>query len=117
MDKERKLPHRDGGKRIEIGQENDGPVSAMIVIDKDMFIVTRKSIQLIQLADSVDPDRENSEIPDSQQKVLSYGSDEPLVGRTLLQAEEFFKEGSLPSTISRSEALSLTFSFLKEIIS
>ena len=115
-DGERKLPHRDGGFRFSIGEEADGPVSAMIVIGDDSLIVTRKSIQQIRLADSVDPERENSDIPNSQQKVLSYGSDDPLVGRTFLQADELFKDHALPDSINRTEALTISLNFLKEMI-
>lgn len=113
---ERKLPERDGGKRFNIGEEADGPTSNMITIGDDLFIVTRKSIQQLILADAIDPNRENQNIPDSQQKVLSYGSDEKLVGKTLIQADELFKDHSLPAYIKRSDALGLSFAFLKEMI-
>ncbi len=115
-DKERKLPHRDGGFRLTIGEGADGPVSAMIAVGNDSFIITRKSIQQLRLADSIDPDRENSRIPNSQQKVFSYGSDDPLVGRIFLQADELFKDHVLPDSIDRSNALNISLNFLKEMI-
>lgn len=114
--KKRKLPHRDEGKKFDIGKESDGPLSNMVAIGDDFFIVTRKSIQKLILADVVDPDRENPNIPDTQQKVLSYGSDEMFVGKTLLQANELFKDHCLPVHINRFDALDLSFSFLKEMI-
>lgn len=115
-DGKRKLPNRDGGFRFTVGEEADGPVSAMIVVGDDSFIVTRKSIQQIRLADAVDPDRENARIPNSQQKILSYGSDDSLVGRTFLQADELFKDHALPESINRAEALNISLNFLKEMI-
>lgn len=108
---------RDEGKKFDIGDEQDGGISSLITIGDILVCITRKNIYSILLADSVDPKRNNPSIPDSQQKVLSYGSDHAFVGRTLLQAKVLFEDHCLPNNIDNKKALVITFSFLHEICS
>ena len=68
------------------------------------------------MADAIDPKRKNPAIPHNKQKVLSYGSNTPFVGKTLQQANELFKNGCLPSNVDTDKALELTFNFLKEVV-
>jgi len=108
---------RKEGKRFEIGGEDDVGISAMMAVDNSMLFVTRKSIYMVQLADSIDPNRTNASIPDVKQKILSYGSDDYLVGRTLLQANILFQPHCLGSQIECPSAVNIALSFLKEITS
>ncbi len=108
---------RKQGFRFEIGDDENEGVSAMVPMDDNIICVMRRSIHSISLADSIDPNRVNPSIPNSQQKLIAYGSDDSMVGRTFLQADILFKEHSLPSEIDRLSALNLAFSFLKEVIS
>jgi hypothetical protein len=48
--------------------------------------------------------------------VLSYGSDTSFVGKTLLQANEFFGNGCLSAHVDTKKALELTLNFLKEVV-
>src|SRR5258708_355896 len=107
---------RTQGKRFEIGDENEGGIGDMITVGDILLCITKKNIHSIQTADSVDPNHKNPKIPDIQQKVLPYGSEEPIVGRTLLQTNVLF-ESNLINSIDGSRALSIAFAFLKEIIS
>lgn len=108
---------RKQGKKFEIGDEKDQGISAMLSIDDSLIIITKKSIHEIKLADSVDPNRINPQIPDSQQCILSFGSDDALVGRTLLQAKVLFENHCLPQNINCSKVLSTAMSFLKKVAS
>lgn len=108
---------RSQGKRFDMGDSGNPGISAMINIDDSLLIVTRNSINKLLLADSVDPERTNPAIPDSKQEILSYGSDEPFVGRTLLQAQALLVGQGLPNTIDSKKGLYIGFSFLKEIAS
>ncbi|MFA6397500.1 MAG: hypothetical protein WDK96_01470 [Candidatus Paceibacterota bacterium] len=108
--------YRNEGGWIKIGDKEDLGISAMINTGDSLLVVTRKGIYTPILADSVDPERTNSAIPkQSQQKILSYGSDELFVGRTLLQAQALFGEQGLPSTIDCKKGLNIGLAFLKEI--
>lgn len=106
---------RNGGKRFEIGDAEDGGTSAMFSVGDSLLIVTKKSIYALRLADNIDPERTNPAIPDSKQKILAYGSDEPFVCRTLLQAHALLGGQGLPKTVDSKSGLSIGLNFLKEM--
>ena len=108
---------RNGGGRIQVGNGEEGAIKCMMEINGQLFCITEKSIHSIMLADTIDPKRTNPTIPNSQQKVFPYGTNDPFVGRTLLQAKELFVDFALPATINTTKAVSIAFSFLKEVAS
>ena len=108
---------RNGGKKFEVGDKEDGNMSAIVDAGGMLLCVMRKSIVSIRLADDIDPKRTNSKLPDTQQKVLSYGSDEPFVARTLLQADELFKGNFLSKKFSTLQGRKIAWSLVKEIAS
>jgi hypothetical protein len=60
----KKLPHRNEGGMFTIGEDGDGNLSEMISLeDFGMVIVTRKSVWRMMLADNIDPQRNNVNIP------------------------------------------------------
>jgi hypothetical protein len=77
----------------------------------------RNGIYSVQLADGVDPNRSNPAIPDVQQKVLDYGSNEPFVARTFLQARVLLDGGVLPKTIDVMRGMEIALSLAKELAS
>ncbi len=113
----KKLPHRNEGGMLKIGEEGDGNMSEMIALENyGMVVVTRKSIWKIMLADNIDPQRNNANIPRHvQERLLSYGSDDAIVGRTLLQGKELLLAGHLPDTVNKQQAMQLVLSFSKEL--
>ncbi len=108
---------RNQGKRLVIGDDDEGGVHDMIVMKDRMLCVKDKGIYSVQLADGVDPNRTNPAIPDVQQKVLAYGADEPLVARTLLQAKALLDDGALPESIDVMRGMEIAFSLAKELAS
>ena len=108
---------RSGGGRFDIGSEEDQGISAFVKVDGKFLCITRKNIHSIIMADTIDPKKTNPDIRHSQQHILQYGSDSPFVGRTLQQANLLFIEHSLPKNINIEKGLSISFSFLNEIIS
>lgn len=108
---------RTQGMKFDVGDNEEDSMSAMVAMDNRLLCVMRKSIHAIALADTIDPERTNPSIPNSQQKIISYGSDEPAVGRTFLQADVLFQEQAQPNNTDRIKALNIALSFLKEIIS
>lgn len=63
----------------------------MIPLSDVAYMVKERAVYKLMMADDVDPDRENINIPDSVQLTLSAGSDSDLVARTLLTADELFR--------------------------
>jgi hypothetical protein len=107
---------REGGAFMNVGSPDDSsPITGMIVIGKKMHVIKATSIYEVRLADDIDPGRTNPSVPNTQQKVLSIGSDAEVVGRILLTANALFKKNYLPN-IDCVEALRLSFEALKDVV-
>jgi hypothetical protein len=105
----------DAGGVMEIGTSDDqSAITTICPIGDDLYIVKERGIYEVKLADRIDPNRTNIAIPKTQQGVLNYGSDAPVVGRTLLTAKELFNPTYLPKNLDLSEALRLCFESLKD---
>jgi hypothetical protein len=80
--------HRAAAVDMTIGDSTDpSAISEMISLGSRLVIVKEKGVWQTQLADAIDPERSNPRIPNTQQKLLSRGSSDAMVGRTLLQAK------------------------------
>jgi hypothetical protein len=108
---------RNGGKRIELGDKEDGDLSAMINANGTLLCVMRHAVHTIRLADDIDPERTNPKITDTQQRVLSFGSDDAFVARTLLQAEELLKGGFMSKKVDTGKGVAAAWAFTKELAS
>lgn len=58
----------------------------------------------------------NITIPNTQQKVLEYGSDERIVGQTLLTAKALFKRSYLAEGMDCDQATKTSFDALKDMV-
>src|SRR5690349_12364125 len=84
---------RDSGKSMDIGTDgDDSAITDVISIDRTMYLVKERGLYTVRLADEIDPERTNLGIPDIQQRVLSVGSINPMVARTLLTADTLFDQ-------------------------
>jgi hypothetical protein len=107
---------RDAAGSIQVGAGDDpSRVTGMFPIGDHLHIIKEGGIYEIKLADQIDPDRTNIDVPNTQQRVLSYGSSSELVGRTLLTAKELFNDSYLPKSFDHKEALRLSFEALKDL--
>lgn len=107
---------RDSALSMEVGTPSDqSAITGMVKIGGSLHIVTGTAIYRIRLADEVDPERTNPHVPNSQQKVLSKGSESPLVAKTLLTANELFNATYLPSKIPTETAISFAFECVKHL--
>ena len=107
---------REAGISMQIGTEDDGDVKGMLAIGGIMHIIKERGIYAVKLADTIDPQRNNPNIPNTQQKVFACGSDSELVGRTLLTARTMFNKNYLPESFDNDRALAITFDALKELL-
>ena len=108
---------REGAAFMNVGSPDDtSPITGMVVIGKMMNVIKADSIYEVRLADEIDPNRTNPSIPNTQQKILSVGSESEVVGRILLTARNLFKATYLPKNINCDEALQLSLEILKDIV-
>ena len=71
------------------GGPEEGKIVGFVKIGERGLVLKENAIYEPILADQVDPDRTNPNIPHSQQKVLSFGSTDEIVGGVLLTGEAF----------------------------
>ncbi|MBL4673593.1 MAG: hypothetical protein JKX81_15135 [Arenicella sp.] len=87
---------RDGALTIELCDPDDGtPIRKLISVAGDLLAITDKSIFLTQLADDVDPERTNINVPNIHRKELNYGFKNEVVQRIFLLAEAMFDKTHL----------------------
>ena len=108
---------RESAFQMEIGAEDDrSAITAMLSIGDILYTVKEHGIYAVKLADTIDPERQNPHIPNTQQRVLAYGSESELVGRTLLTAKNLFNKTYLPPTFDCEQAIIKSFDALKDIV-
>lgn len=107
---------RDAAISMNIGDDGDSsPLREIISATGRLLIIKERGIWQIKLADDVDPDRTNPDIPHSQQKLLPRGTLDPLVCRTLLQAKRLLNSDYLPNTCDTDAGLQASLTFLHEV--
>src|SRR3984893_15895441 len=74
-----------------------GGIADMGEINGAMHMIGGSAIYRVQLADDIDRERTNIAIPNTHQKVLSYGTEFPYVRQTLMTARRLFRNNVLGS--------------------
>lgn len=117
MSEKKPIDHiRESGGRIEIGAPGDlSEITAMLPIDDVLYTIKENGIYAVKLADTIDPERTNPNIPPTQQRILAYGSESALVGRTLLTAKQLFNEQILPDWFNCKIAIVQSLEALKDL--
>ncbi len=109
---------RDGAGSFEIKTpDDDSAITGMITTGENLLAVKEKGVYAIKLADQIDPERKNINIPNTIQKILPYGSSEPWVGATLLTGNDLLKKEILNKDIDTEYAMSLVIEISKNIAS
>ncbi len=108
---------RESGGAFKIESDDNSPIQEFCTLNGGLAIVTKNAIHEIQLADQIDPKRENPNLPHNvQRRVLDIGSDSVLVGKTLLTANVLFKQKFLPSFVNIHKAMSLVLEILMDLV-
>ena len=108
---------RNAARSGRIGADGDNSaIREMIPLGDTMYFVKERGVYAMQLADQIDPDRTNAALPDTQQRILRIGTDDPVVARTLLTANTLFKEAVLGADFPRQKGLRIVLDVLKDIV-
>lgn len=109
---------RDGSGSLEVKTpDDDSKITGMIAFGDSLLAVKEKGIYEIKLADQIDPERKNIHVPNTIQRVLPYGSNEPWVGAVLLTGHELLKKEILNEQINVDRAMSLVLEIAQNIAS
>ena len=104
---------RDRGGRVDIGTSEDGAIIEMLTIGGRILVIKERSVYEMRMADDIDPNRENPNIPPSSQRlIVSLGTEAEMFSRTFLTAKRLFK----PENISAdtTQLLFLTLEVVQE---
>lgn len=106
---------RDSALSMQVGSKEEGPVVLMIDMGSTVYAVKARAIYDVQLADQIDPKRTNAAVPNTQQRLLPMGAENPEVARIFLTAHTLFKSVHLGSDFDEKKAVSLAFELLQMI--
>lgn len=119
MAEERQIDRlRTGPLSMLVGSAGDqSPITGLFDIGGRLHVIKTDSIYQLRMADDIDPERTNISIPNTFQQVCNYGSDAPIVGKTLLTAKELFRPEFLPKSFDSDAALLRAFETLLDLAS
>jgi hypothetical protein len=100
---------------MQVGTADDGPIVSALSTDGKLYFVKTNAIYSVQLADQIDPNRQNPDIPNTQQRELPFGSEHFAVARILLTGEMLFKKTALGQSFDVKRGIELTIGLLKDI--
>jgi len=92
-----------------------GGITDMGEINGALHMIGGSAIYRVQLADEIDPERTNIAIPNTHQKVLSYGTKFPYVRQTLMTARRLFSNNVLGPAFDYKTGINLSFEALQDL--
>ena len=105
---------RNSGGQITLPPDTGG-ITDMGEINGAPNMIGGSAIYRVQLADEIDPQRTNIAIPNTHQKVLSYGAEFPYVRQTLMTARRLFSNKVLGPAFDYKTGINLSFEALQDL--
>ncbi len=107
---------RDGAFSMKIRTPDDeSAISEMISTGDRMLILKGKGIYETKLADEVDPERTNIDVPNTIQRVIPFGTDSAWVGAVVLTAYQLFHSSISSIDIDREKAFAIVLEMAQDI--
>lgn len=107
---------RNSGGHTTVGTEDEGAIMEMNNIAGRLLVIKERAIYEIVMADSIDPERTNANLPPMIQKIIiDRGTESEIVSRTLLTAIGLFKPEYIVTTVDCNIIISLMIDMLSEI--
>lgn len=108
---------RNSGGVADIGTKEEGAIVEMFNLNGRLIIIKEKAIYEFMMADSIDPERENPNLPTNiQQKLMAQGADSKTVSKIFLTAKMLFRPELFDNSIDVSRATELSLELLQEVI-
>lgn len=107
---------RESSGHADIGSEEDGAIIQMKNIGGRLLIFKEKAIYEMLMADQIDPERTNINLPTSIHKlIIDKGTESETVSRTLLTGMALFKPEYFSNNLDCEILIGLTIDLLSEI--
>ncbi|MER8626356.1 hypothetical protein [Mesorhizobium sp. M1143] len=102
---------------MTIGGQGDGAaVIDMVATAGSAFVIKQNSVHEIRLADQIDPDRTNINVPNTQQLFAEAGSDSDIVARTFLSADALFTKTHFPDEKVRDRVVLVSAEIMTHLL-
>lgn len=107
---------RESGGHADIGSEEDGAIIEMKNIGGRLLVIKERSIYEMVMADTIDPERTNINLPTTIHKlIIDKGTESETVSRILLTAMTLFRPEYISNTVDCPKLIGLTTDLLSEI--
>jgi hypothetical protein len=106
---------RNAGLSVTLPPDTGG-ITDMSEINGALHMIGSSAIYRVQLADEIDPERTNIAIPNTHQKVMSYGADFLYVRQTLMTARRLFSNKVLGPAFDYKTGINLSFEALQDLV-
>lgn len=83
---------RDSAITMHIGGDDKSEIQEFLSTGNGLYVIKETGVYKIQLADDIDPERSNPNIPNLNQQVLASGHNNEVVAAILLTAKYLFDE-------------------------
>ncbi|PNU05483.1 hypothetical protein A8V01_15980 [Novosphingobium guangzhouense] len=98
---------RDSAGSMSIPADHGNIVSVKVIGDR-MYFIAQRGLTSAVMADHIDPERINADIPPVVQTVeLAYGAEDPMMQRTVCAAFELIDPTYLPQSVDRDAVLTI----------
>lgn len=95
---------------------NMGSIEKPLEINGKLHMIGNSAIYLVQHADEIDPQRVNNALPNTNQLILSYGTECLYVRQTLMTASRLFCNNVLGSDFDYKKGINLSFDALQDLM-
>ncbi len=108
---------REAAFSLEVGGDDDkSGIKEVISTSHRLYTLTEQAVYSVQLADDIDPERTNPNIPNLSQKVVSAGYGDEIVGKVLLTAMMLFHENNSQTSQLHDDLFEVTVELTKHNI-
>jgi len=108
---------REAAFSLEVGGDDDkSGIKEVISTSYRLYTLTEQAVYSVQLADDIDPERTNPNIPNLSQKVISAGYGDEIVGKVLMTAMMLFHENNSQTSQLHDDLFEVTVELTKHNI-
>lgn len=107
---------RDGPGSVKVETPDDNSnITGMVSFGGTLYAIKEKGVYRIKMADEIDPERRNINVPNTVQRVLPYGSTDDSAGRVFLTGIELLKQDILSADIDADYAMGVVLGIAQSI--
>lgn len=107
---------RNSPGQMYIGEQLSGAITGSYLLVDQLLIIRNDSVYSVRMADQIDPNRTNADIPNVSQLIFDLGSDSDAIRRSLLTAGELFRTPYLSPAIDATRARGIAFDSILHIL-